>query len=172
MTTLTAGQSWSANCLAGNSCMRSIAFNGSFQDTNSSPFYLDDGSDTMYVGDDSSRIHKFTGVFEGTPAEVVGVGSGWPLQVNGTANLSPLRSSIRCRRSIVGDSSGRLSYVRISAASAGSCAAGSPPCVGTPNADVSNGNGRPVVDPPIVDSSTGRFLCSTAVAVVPRTPGW
>ena len=69
-TTLSAGQSWAANCPAGNSCISSIAFNGAFQDTRSAPFY-NYNTDTLYVGDDSSRMHKFTGVFNGTPAEVI-----------------------------------------------------------------------------------------------------
>src|SRR6266850_1955630 len=90
-TTLSAGQGWTANCPAGTSCISSIAFNGSFQDTGSAPFH-NYAADTLYVGDDSSRVHKFTGVFNGIPTEVT---TGWPIQVNGTANLtSPIYDGI------------------------------------------------------------------------------
>jgi hypothetical protein len=48
-TTLAAGQSWAANCPAGNSCISSIAFNGAAAtDTRSAPFY-DYNADTLYV---------------------------------------------------------------------------------------------------------------------------
>jgi hypothetical protein len=55
-------------------------------DTNSSPFY---GyfQDTMFVGDDNGYLHKFSGVFNGTPSEVTG--GGWPVNVttvNGAQN--------------------------------------------------------------------------------------
>ena len=62
-TTLTAGQSWSADCPAANSCMRSIAFGQSAASTNSPPF-PNYATDTIYVGDDGGAIHKFTGVFQ------------------------------------------------------------------------------------------------------------
>ena len=60
-------------------CMISIPFSGAVSDTNSSP-YVDFGSKTAYVGDDSGQMHKFTNVFSsGTPAEA---GSGWPVTLN------------------------------------------------------------------------------------------
>ena len=53
-------------------------------DTNSSPYYdYSPGSDTIWVGDNSGYIHKFTGVFDGAPLEAVGSGAGgWPIQVS------------------------------------------------------------------------------------------
>lgn len=54
---------------------------GVSDDTNSSVFY-DYESDTAWVGDNSGGLHKFSPVFNGTPAEVVG--GGWPAQL-GTA---------------------------------------------------------------------------------------
>ena len=53
-------------------CYYTITLNGSPNDTNSSPFYTYTStvSDTLYVGDDSGKLHKFTPVFNGAPTEV------------------------------------------------------------------------------------------------------
>jgi hypothetical protein len=56
-------------------CQTTVTFSTGNSDTNptdtlSSPFY-DYGSDQLYVGDAFGFLHKFTGVFLGTPAEVV-----------------------------------------------------------------------------------------------------
>jgi hypothetical protein len=40
--------------------------------------YVDYETDTAYITTSDNVIHKFTGVFTGTPAEVNGGGSGWP----------------------------------------------------------------------------------------------
>jgi hypothetical protein len=65
-------------------CQTNIAFstaNGgsSTPDSFSSPFY-DYSQDVLYVGDDLGFLHKFTGVFLGTPTEVVSTGPSnfWP----------------------------------------------------------------------------------------------
>ena len=73
---------YAANC-AGNGppCYTTIAFSNSATDTNSSPFYLYDGTDTLYVGDDSGVLHQFTGVFLGTPAETT-ITDVWPATVD------------------------------------------------------------------------------------------
>jgi hypothetical protein len=53
------------------------------QDAFSSPFY-DYAQDTLYVGDSSGFLHKFTGVFLGTPTEVVSTaGTFWPATCTG-----------------------------------------------------------------------------------------
>lgn len=73
------------NCTA--PCMLTIAFSAAtggaaLPDTHSSPFY-DYAHDVLYVGDDGGFLHKFTGVFFGTPAEVVSTtGNIWPAGVN------------------------------------------------------------------------------------------
>jgi len=69
-------------------CMTTIAFSGGANDSGSSVYY-DYASDSVYVGDDSGKLHKFTGVFKGTPAEA---GSPWPVGVNtsGEALSSPV----------------------------------------------------------------------------------
>ena len=76
-TTTFPGSNWST-CTSGNSCIASIAFNGAAQDTNSAPFY-DYNTDILYVGDNNGKLHKFTGVFNGTATEFT---TGWPITVN------------------------------------------------------------------------------------------
>jgi len=151
-TTLSAGQGWAANCPAGTSCLSSIAFNGSFQDTGSAPFY-NYAADTLYVGDDSSRVHKFTGVFNGIPTEVT---TGWPIQVNGTANLtSPIYDGIS-GNIFVGDDTGRLSFIKELGSTTGACGSGSPPCLGSATLQV--GTAGAIVDGPIVDGTNGKVF--------------
>lgn len=50
------------------SLLHALVLNGSPNDTNSAPFYLYDGSDTLYGGD-SGKLRQFTGIFNGTPGE-------------------------------------------------------------------------------------------------------
>jgi len=57
-------------------CMTSFSLGAN--DTGSSVFY-DYSSDTAWVGDDSGKLHQYTGVFKGTPTEVT---SGWPASVS------------------------------------------------------------------------------------------
>ena len=148
-TTLAGGADWST-CPAGNSCLVNITFNLGQPDTNSSPFYVF-AFDILYVGDDNGVLHKFTGVFNGTPAEVT---TGWPITVNsGTVLSSPVVDS-GSGNIFVGDGSGQLSYVREVGSTVGACGAGSPPCVGSPVQNL----GGSIVDGPIVDGSTGRVL--------------
>lgn len=54
--------------------------------TYSSPF-VDYGDDVLWVGDGNGRLHKFTGVFKGTPTEVVG--GGFPATLEAGLKLSP-----------------------------------------------------------------------------------
>jgi hypothetical protein len=59
-------------------CFYAITLNGSPNDTNSSPFYTYTSTgvaDTLYVGDDSGKVHKFNPVFGGAPAEIT---TNWP----------------------------------------------------------------------------------------------
>jgi len=74
------GQTAWSSCPPNSSCMIRVAFQGSHAnaDTGSSPFY-DYANDTIYVGDNSGFLHKFTGVFNGTPGEVTAI---WPAVVN------------------------------------------------------------------------------------------
>ena len=72
-------------------CMVMIPFSGGAGDSNSSPF-VDYSNDVLYVGDDSGSLHKFTGVFNGTPAELVA--GGFPATVSdGNVLSSPVYDS-------------------------------------------------------------------------------
>ena len=66
-------------------CMTTIALSGNPNNTNSSPYYYYD-TDTLWVGDNSGSLHKFTGIFLGTPAES---GAPWPVVVSAGRILSP-----------------------------------------------------------------------------------
>lgn len=78
-------------------CMTTINLSGGATDTNSSPFYdYTPGADTLYVGDNATALHKFTGVFLGTPAETISAGANvWPAVLNGVAHTltSPVYDS-------------------------------------------------------------------------------
>jgi len=66
-------------------CMTTLAFSGAHNDTLSAPFYDYIFDDALYVGDDSGNLHKFTGVFFGTPAEAA---SPWPVVLNATYKVT------------------------------------------------------------------------------------
>jgi hypothetical protein len=78
-------------------------------DTNSPPFY-DYAADTMYVGDNSGKVHKFNPVFSGTPAEVT---TAWPATAS-TESKTVLTGAIYDPNStllFVADNSGYLHSV-------------------------------------------------------------
>ena len=141
--------SW-PSCTSG-SCVVSLTFNGSPQDTNSSPFY-DSANDTIYVGDDSGKLHKFTPVFSGTPAEVTS--GGWPVTVHSATVLTSPALDPTSHNVFVGDAAGQLSYVRETGSTAGTCGGGSPPCLGLTTIAL----GGSVVDGPVVDPSTEKVF--------------
>jgi len=137
-------------------CYTSITFSGSTSDTYSSPFY-DYASDTLYAGDDTGKLHKFTGVFLATPAEVTT--GGWPATVS--SGPSPLGSPVYDTVSgkvFVGDyiaSSSIFSCAPVSSTVAGSCgflyAVSS---AGTVTASHQLDDQFGIVDSPIVDPTT------------------
>jgi len=131
-------------------CMTTIAFSGSANDTNSSPFY-DYNTDTIYVGDNSSKLHKFTNVFNGTPAEVTPV-----VTLNATVYTvsSPVYDPVSgCV--FVGDSQGYLYSVN-SGTPGTVCTSGTFALWGRSailgNAAANDG----IFDAPLVDSTAGR----------------
>jgi len=76
-------------------CMQIVPFSTvnsdpALADNKSSPFY-DYAQDTIYVGDSSGFLHKFTGVFLGTPTEVVSAAPSavavWPVNLTGGFGL-------------------------------------------------------------------------------------
>lgn len=82
-------------------CMTTIPFQATVGldptpiDSDSAPYYdYTSGSDTLYVGDDAGYLHKFTGVFAGTPAEtVVTTPASWPVEVATAILSSPVFDS-------------------------------------------------------------------------------
>jgi hypothetical protein len=74
-------------------CMAVLAFSGNPADTYSSPYY-DYANDIVYVGADNGTLHKFTNVFNGTPAEVVAAGSFPATVSSGNALSSPVYDSV------------------------------------------------------------------------------
>jgi hypothetical protein len=62
-------------------CMFASTLSGAAADTWSNPYY-DYSGDALYVGDSVGKLHKFSPVFRGAPAEV---GSPWPVQMASSA---------------------------------------------------------------------------------------
>jgi hypothetical protein len=75
-------------------CMTTLALRdsgGTPDDDTISSVFIDYSNDAAYVGDASGWLHKFSPVFNGTPAEVTT--GGWPVQVNPGAP-TPLTSPV------------------------------------------------------------------------------
>ena len=154
-TTLT---SWTGGgCPAGESCLITVPFGNAQPDTLSSAYY-DYETDNLYVGDDNGNLHKFTGVFGGTPAEDLsddggGAGSStWPIEVQSSNFLlSPVFDG-GSQNIYVNNVIGRTEYVMGIGSTTGACEAPEtvPPCIGStinfagPSAHIKDG---PVVDP-------------------------
>ena len=154
------------SCTPGTSCMISVAFQNGQQDTISAPFYDYGGSDTLWVGDASGKLHKFTGVFSGTPAEVI---TNWPVSVvtETTSGLSPTPTNPTNLTGPVYDSASTLIFVGDGAGYLHSVTAtGTPAVVTTANRLACDISG--FVDPPLVDSTTEQvytfvgYGCSTS----------
>jgi hypothetical protein len=120
--------------------MINLTFSNAQPDTNSSPFY-NYVSDTIYVGDDSGKLHKFNPVFSGTPAEVTGGSPSWPITVSSNKLTSPVYDSGTSTDIFVADSGGYLySYTTAGA----HVATSSRLAIDTAG----------ILDAPVVDSST------------------
>jgi hypothetical protein len=158
-------------------CMTTITFNGSPADTLSAPYYdFTRGSDVLYVGDDAGKLHEFTGVFAGTPAES---GAPWPAIVASVKLSSPVYDSVSgnvfvmTSRQTSNDSGARFAAVCATSACAGVNAGNGTIAIGTATpslvlgptktpAVACNGTGASGdtadlrVDAPIVDSTAGK----------------
>jgi hypothetical protein len=115
------------------------------EDTTSSVFY-DYANDSAWVGDNQGWLHKFSGVFKGTPTEVT---TNFPVQVRGEAFIlsSPVYDH-GSQHVFVGDSDGFLSRVD-----------------GTLGTVVSSGQldfGTGLVAGPVVDSTSGLVYVSAS----------
>jgi hypothetical protein len=121
------------------SCLVRLELTGPVNDTNSSPFYDYSGSDTLWVGDNSGKVHKFTGVFGGTPAE-----SGTPWATAGAVVLtSPVYDGTYV---YVASANGIVySFVASSAASEGS------------STTVTTSGGLGISDSPLLDVSASKL---------------
>jgi len=122
-------------------CMTTLSFSGtSRSDSVSSPFY-DYHSDTLFVGDASGGLHKFTPVFNGTPAEV---GSPWA-SPSTIALSSPVSNGTDV---FVGDAGGYLYSVNVTSAAV------------TKSVEVATSPG--IVDGPLVDPAAGQVYAFVA----------
>jgi hypothetical protein len=159
-TPISTGNPWSSCPATGTSCLFSLTFSGSSSDSISSPFY-NYANDALYVGDDIGVLHKFTGVFNGTPAEVT---SGvWPMTISsGNSLTGPVFDAVS-GNIFVADTFSTLFYVRETGSTVGTCASGSPPCLGTPNLAVADpGAGEGVFDAPTLDQTSQKVFVFTA----------
>jgi hypothetical protein len=138
---------------ASNAVDTKITMNGSVGVTLSSPF-IDYNDYIAYVGDDNGKLHKFTGVFNGSPAEVVGGTPSWPIAVApaGTILTGPIYDG--STNIFVGGSDGNLYAVNAS--------------TGAVRMAVINGrnysggacSGK-ILDAPVVDSTLGTVITQT-----------
>jgi len=154
-TPITTGNAWSSCPTTGTSCLFSLTFSGNAPASVSSPFY-NYSNDTLYVGDDNGVLHKFSGVFFGTPAEVTS--GGWPFTIaSGNPLTGPVFDSVS-GNVFVADLNAGLHYVRDTGSTVGACPSlGSPPCIGTSTLTVSDGDVG-VIDPPVVDATSQKVF--------------
>ena len=119
MTTPTLAASASAYYNSGTGCTApcyyTIALSGNPNDTNSSPFYTYTStvSDTLFVGDDSGKLHKFNPVFKAAPAEVT---TSWPVAASTSTNpklTSPVYDGGASQLVFVEDATGYLNSVSV-----------------------------------------------------------
>jgi hypothetical protein len=136
---------WNAtNCPAADSCLISVAFQDGDQDTSSAPFY-NYSNDTLYVGDSTGKLHQFTGVFRGTPGEVVSATAPvWPVTVSANKLTSPVYDSGTSGNIFVADSGGHLYGVKASTGALAMTSSKLTYAAGTVG----------IVDGPVVDSTT------------------
>jgi hypothetical protein len=87
LTTTGAAYSTCKTTTPNGTCLLRLAFGNAATDTTSSPFYDYSGTDTLWVGDGTGNVHKFTGVFNGSPAES---GNPWVSVGVSTALASPV----------------------------------------------------------------------------------
>ena len=145
-------------------CMTTIAFNGTPNDTNSSPYYVFAGpdADAIFTGDDAGHVHKFTGVFNGSPAEVTT--GGFPVTAAIEKLSGPVYNSVAgtvdIDASYDGTNNGaRLHEITVDAGTPtvidssilGNTTSGGTNCAGT---TVTTGTAL-TLDAPIVDASAG-----------------
>jgi hypothetical protein len=124
-------------------------------DTYSSPFY-DYLNDALYVGDNSSHLHKFTGVFSGTPTEATVV------TLTGTFDVaSPVYDYVSgCV--FVGDSDGHLYSVNSGNGGSGACTSPTFSLKATSELLGDGAANEGIFDGVLVDSSAGTVYAFVA----------
>jgi len=121
-------------------CMTTLPLTNSKQDSFSNAYY-DFTSDSLYVGDNGGYLHKFAGVFNGTPSTTEA--SGFPVQLgSGTYALTSPIVDGGAGVVMVGNKGGSAFWVTTSGTLSGSTGANSA-CAGTTGVD----------DNPLVDGS-------------------
>ncbi len=158
ITGVTTSSAWTS-CLAGTtSCMFNLRYS-SHGNSLSSPYY-DYGNDVIYVGEDNGSLWKITGVFNGTPALATGNWASGVVIDSGSKLTGPVYDSVS-GNVFVADALSHLKSVT---------------AAGVVNSTTINIGGSTFVDPPIVDSSTGRvfvfgnaYLSTGAVVVQTNT---
>jgi hypothetical protein len=124
-----------------NAVDAAVSIQGGVSVTRSSPF-IDYDYDAAYVGDDAGVLHKFSPVFNGTPAEVT---VGWPFTVaSGVVLTGPVVNGTSI---YVGGGTGSLYCVTTAGAACGHASI----AVGT----------VALLDPPMIDGSTGYVFVAT-----------
>jgi hypothetical protein len=137
-------------------CMFTAALSGGQNDTYSSPFY-DYPTDTLYVGDNGSKLHKFTGVFRGTPTEAT------PVTLNATSFTvaSPVYDSASgCV--FAGDSQGHLYSVNSGNGGSGTCNSGTFSLNATSETLGNGAANEGIFDGVLLDSSAGTIYAFVA----------
>ncbi len=134
-------------------CSLTLTFSGTSANDSASSVFCDYATDTIYVGDDAGQLHKFSGVFQGTPGEIA---SPWPVAVSSSPLSSPVYDS-SSGNVFVGDYLLNLtSYCGPTGETCGHFYS-----VGSSSGSVVGMSGQldynfGVVDAPLVDSSAGR----------------
>jgi hypothetical protein len=127
-------------------------------DSNSSPYYdYVPGDDTIYVGDNNDYLHKFTGIFTGTPAEAVT--APWPV------NLYVGDGTIRGTTGPVFDPFSGKIFIADGDYTVTNNGGFLHAVTATTGAEVSTSQialGAGIVDSPIVDSTTGTVYVAYA----------
>ncbi len=143
------------SCKSGaTSCMLRLAFRNFTNDSNSAPFY-DYNTDVLFVGDDTGHIHKFTGVFNGTPAEV---NNPWVTLTHASVTdvtTGPIFEG-GSGRIFVGDDAGYLYNISCTlSANPALCTTSGVTATVTSSANISTG-GNGIFDSPVVDGTAGQ----------------
>ncbi len=134
-------------------CSLTLTFGGTSANDSASSVFCDYATDTIYVGDDAGQLHKFSGVFQGIPAEVT---SSWPVSVSSSPLSAPVYDS-SSGNVFVGDY--LLNLTSYCGSTGETC--GHFYSVGSSSGSIVGMSGQldynfGIVDAPLVDSTAGR----------------